>query len=299
MTEISAERSGGASPGRRMAVLVWAMILALAPCLVGAAVMAVQATSRNFVTPGGWLDLALREPYPTAGAAAVAAIGTYALLVRLVERRWPSELAPASAIAELALGIVLAALAFGLLMGLLTWSGALVWRPLAADYWRWALASGFLSGAVGGLLLGLALQGAVVRLGCRALGPVAGVALAALLAFWLVAPAWPLLPIHRLNAALGGAVLGLLWLRRRRLWLGIGLSTGWGALSGAVIGGHVLVCSSDAMEAFTYAPGRGPLVAWLGGVGGPESSIVLLAGCVLAFAWLAWRAWKEGRFSDT
>jgi len=285
MTEIPAQVRDGASLGRRVVILIWAMVLALATCLAGAAVMTARGIVGGPIL--GFSPLACL-------LATLAAFGTYALLVRLAERRWPSELALPSALSELGRGIVLAVLAFGLLIGVLTLSSAIVWRPLASADWRWALANGLSQGAFGGLLLGLVVQGAITRLGSQALAPVAGVALAALLAAWLVSPEWALPPIQRVNAALGGAVLGLLWLRRRRLWLGLGLSMGWGALSGAIIGGWAL---DDSTETSIFEPGRGVLIAWLRGAGGPENSFLLTAGCVLAVAFLAWRAWKEGCFS--
>lgn len=301
MSETLAERGGLVSAGRRVVVLVWATILTLAPCVVGIAVLAAGHVVGGYVAelarPGGWFDVPLVETPLAALAASVAALGSYMLLVRLAERRWPSELVRVSAVRELGLGIVVAALAFGLLMGVLTVSGAVVWRPPPLVDWRWALASGLSEGAFAGLLLGLVVQGGTARLGARALGPVAGVALAALVTSWLVSPEWALPPTHRVNAALGGAILGLVWLRRQRLWLGLGLATGWGALTGAVIGGYALDCGYDSTEASIYEPGRGALIAWLRGTGGPESSVPLLAGCALAIAWLAWRAWKEGRFS--
>ena len=228
-------------------------------------------------------------------AAMVVALGTYALAVRLGEKRWPSELAPASAIPGLGFGIILAVLAFGLLMGVLVLSGDVVWRSPATVDWRW-VPDGTSSGALGGLLVGLAVQGGGVRLVTQAFGPVVGVALAALLASWLVSFVEALPPVQWVNVALGGAILGLFWLRYGRLWPGLGLSTGWGALSGAVLDGYPVV---DGEDTSLYEPWRGHLIAWLRGTGGPENSVLLLAGGVLAVVFLAWRAWKEGRFSDT
>ncbi|MDG2530218.1 hypothetical protein [Caulobacter endophyticus] len=285
MSDALADNPRRTTLGRRIVILGWAMLLALATCLAGAAVITVRGTFGVFIL-GFWPLASL--------VATVAVFVTYALLVRLAEGRWPSELTLKGAGRELGQGLALAILAFGLLMGLLTLSGAIVWRPLASADWRWALTNGLTQGAFGGLLLGLVAQGAIARLGSLALLPVAGVVLAALTAAWLVAPEWVLPPIQRVNAALGGAVLGLLWLRRRTLWLGLGLSMGWGALSGAVIGSYAL---DDSTEASIYEPGRGVLIAWLKGTEGPEASIMLLAGCVLAVAFLTWRAWKEGCFS--
>jgi hypothetical protein len=291
----------GISPGRRIIVLVWAMVLTVAPCIAGLAVLALAKITGGFTVhlapPSLRFNFALGDAPLIAFAAMALALGAYILLVRLGEKRWPSELARASAIPELSLGIAAAALAFGLLMGVLTLSGAVVWRGPATIDWRWALADGLFQGAFGGLLLGLVVQGAIARLGSKALGPVVGVALAALSTAWLVSPEWSLPPIQRVNAALGGAVLGLIWLRRQRLWLGLGLSMGWGALSGAVIGTYALVCTDDPAGTSIYEPGRGVLIAWLRGASGPEGSAPLLIGCVLAVAFLAWRAWKEGCFS--
>ncbi|MBI1682559.1 hypothetical protein [Caulobacter hibisci] len=298
MSETLAKGGGRISTGRRIIVLVWAMILTLVPCVAGLVVLASRNIAGGFsahlAPPSLSFYFALGEEPLAALAAILAALGTYILLVRLAERRWPSELAPAFAIPELSLGITAAALAFGLLMGVLTLSGAVVWRPTTSIDWYGALASGLPQGVFGGWLLGLAVQGGTARLATRALGPVAGVVLAALLASWLVSPGWKLAPILRVNATLGGAILGLLWLRRQRLWLGLGLSTGWGALSGAVIGGPALFCAEDTS---IYEPGRGILIAWLRGTEGPENSVLLLIGCVVGVGWLAWRAWKEGCFS--
>ncbi|PXA85909.1 hypothetical protein DMC25_14665 [Caulobacter sp. D4A] len=298
MSETLAEGGSRISPGRRIVILVWAMILTLVPCIAGLAVLATRDIAGGFTAhlapPSIWFDFALGQEPLAALAAILVALGTYVLLVRLGEKRWPSELAPAFAILELGLGIVLAALAFGLLMGVLTLSGGVVWRPPTSIDWYAALANGLPQGLFGGLLLGLAVQGGTARLATQALGPVAGVVLAALLASWLVSSGWKLPPIQRVNATLGGAILGLLWLRRQRLWLGLGLSTAWGALSGAVIGGPALFCAEDTS---IYEPGRGILIAWLRGTDGPEGSIPLLIGCVFAVGWLTWRAWKEGRFS--
>lgn len=300
MSDTLAPSPGRLSPGRRIVILVWAMILMAASGIAGFATMGAVHVGIDlaFSRASGarfYIDLVAG---PLAALASIAAaVGAYVLLVRLAERRWPSELAPASALPELGRGIALAVLAFGLLMGVLTLSGGVVWRPPPLVDWRWALASGLSQGAFGGLLLGLVVQGGIARLGTQALGPAVGVVLAALAAFWILSFDVEHPPIQRANAALGGAILALVWLRRRRLWLGLGLFMGWGALVGAVIGGYSLQCGYDSTEAFIYEPGRGVLIAWLRGEGGPESSVPLLAGCVLAVVWLAWRAWKEGRFS--
>ncbi|MEH0197158.1 hypothetical protein V7S57_16920 [Caulobacter sp. CCNWLY153] len=293
-------QGGRMSLGRWVMILVWAIILTLAPGIAGVAVVTAVSVIGDFV----FVELATRcdcyEPLlvktPVAVlAATVVALGTYVLAVRLGEKRWPSELAPASAIPGLGMGIILAVSAFGLLMGVLILSGDVVWRSPAIVNWRWAL-DGSSNGALGGLLLGLAVQGGGARLATQAFGPVVGVALAALLASWLVSFVEELPPLQWVNVALGGAILGLFWLRYGRLWPGLGLSTGWGALSGVVIAGSPMV---DGGDTSIYEPGRGHLIAWLRGTGGPENSVPLLAGCVLAAAFLAWRAWKEGRFSDT
>lgn len=289
----------------RVGDLSWALVLGLAVTVAGVCV----AGGLGYALASLWttLDPELSADSPAYQALATSSlyfalaplsvVGVYSVLVRLIERRERTELAPAGAWGEAARGAGLAVAGFSLLMGGLTLLGAVEWGlPSLAD-WRSAAPERLISGVFGGVLLAVVVQGAFTRVFVKALGPVGGVGLTAALMLLLPWFAGPLLLGQRLGDALGGAILALIWLRSERLWLGMGLAATWGALTNIMMGGYHLEGGYDGTEAFIHEPERGPLVSWLRGDYGPESSMALVIGGVLVVAWLARRAWKEGCFS--
>lgn len=302
MSEIAnSEPAPEGSPFRVLGALVWAPVLAAAvfiggfgvyksvsPLVVGLFVILRPEASLS--------DEALRLYVSLASPlAGIAFVGVYWLLVRLVERRAVVELAPRGAWIEAARGVGLAAAAFLLLMVVLTSVGAIAWRPPPVETWLGHISAGLAFGIASGVLTAIVLQGVLTRLLAQTQGPVFGVVAAAFAAAW-----WTGGSVHvnaQLGALIDGLMLALIFLRRERLWLGMGVVATWDGLMTVVRGGFYHGDGGNAARAFIFAPEQGPLISWLRGPGGPDASVPALVGGALVAGFLAWRAFKEGRFT--
>ena len=203
--------------------------------------------------------------------ACAAALGCYALAVRLGEGRWAAELAVRPALSGLGAGAVLGLVMMALLMGVLAATG---------------LYAITLVGAVPAWTgLGLALQAAVTeelwmrallfRLLWRAFGPAPAFLVAALVfaALHLANPGATALA--GATVAVAGLMFCALYALTGRLWVPIGLHLGWnlaqGYLFGAAVSGNNL---GGSILVSTARPGA---EAWLtGGTFGPEASVFAL-----------------------
>ena len=204
--------------------------------------------------------------------ACAAALGCYALAVRLGEARQPSELALRPALPELASGALLGLVMMTVLMGLLAVTGLydITLSGGAAPPWAG---------------LGLALQAAVTeelwmrallfRLLWRAFGPVPAFTIAALVfgALHLANPGAS--PLAGATVVAAGLMFCVLYTVTGRLWVPIGVHLAWNLAQGYVFGASVSGAGLGSSIASSTARPGAPV--WLTGGGfGPEASVFAL-----------------------
>ena len=209
--------------------------------------------------------------------ACAAALGSYALAVRLGEGRGARELALRPALSGLVVGAVLGWAMMALLMGVLAVTG-LYDITLVGSAPAWAG-------------LGLALQAAVMeelwmravllRLLWRAVGPVPAFAAAALIFGALHLANRGATVLAGATVAVAGLMFCALYALTGRLWVSIGLHLAWNFTQGYLFG--VAVSGIDISGSITVSTARPGAAGWLtGGTFGPEASMfaLLLVGSV-------------------
>ena len=212
------------------------------------------------------------------------AFGLYALYVRRVEKRTPSELSAKRAASELVVG---AALGFGMFLTVVAVLAAGGYATVArADAWLFAV-SAFAGAATAACMEELVLRGVVLRLLEKGVGTWAALALSATL-FGLLHRQNPNATwISTLTIALtGGLVLGLAYVITRTLWLAVGLHFAANASQGGLLG---LPVSGQAARGFFVTQVSGPDLL-TGGVFGIEASAILLVVALLVAAVMLRRA---------
>ena len=223
--------------------------------------------------------------------ACVAALGCYALAVRLGEGRGARELALRPAVPGLAVGTGLGLLMMTILMGVLAVTG-LYDITLDGPAPAWAG-------------LGLALQAAVteelwmrallLRLLWRAFGPVPAFAVSALVfaALHLANPGATVLA--GATVAVAGLMFCALFALTGRLWVPIGLHLAWNFAQGYLFG--AAVSGGDLGGSIAVSTARPGAAAWLtGGTFGPEASVFALILVTAVTVGALWLARKAGRF---
>jgi hypothetical protein len=225
-------------------------------------------------------------------AACTAALGCYALAVRLGEGRAAVEFALRPALPGLAVGAVLGLLMMAVLMGVMVATGLYDLTLVGA--------APVFTG------LGLALQAAVteelwmrallLRLLWRAFGPLPAFAVAALVfgALHIANPGATALA--GATVAVAGLMFCALYALTGRLWVPIGFHLAWnfaqGYLFGAAVSGNRL---GGSIAVSTARPGA---EAWLtGGTFGPEASVFALVLVSTVTMGALWLARKTGRFA--
>ena len=224
--------------------------------------------------------------------ACAAALGFYALAVRLGEGRGARELALRPALSGLVVGAVLGLLMMAVLMGAMALTGLYDITLIgAAPAWTG---------------LGLALQAAVteelwmrallLRLLWRAIGPVPAFAVAALVfgALHLANPGATALA--GVAVAVAGLMFCALYALTGRLWVPIGLHLSWNFAQGYLFG--ATVSGNDLGGSIAVSTARPGTEAWLtGGIFGPEASVLALLLVSLVTVGALSLARKTGRFS--
>lgn len=205
---------------------------------------------------------------------ALVLIGVYAALVRGLERRTATELAPGAgrALAGVALGVAL----FTVVLALIHAAGAAHLQGISAHYAPIPVLSASLLGAVGEEL---AFRGGVFRILEDSCGTTVALTLSAAI-FGLM---------HTLNpgatllsavaiAIEAGVLLGAAYALTRNLWLPIGLHFGWNFANGGIFG---LATSSSASKAIFDVTIAGPRLL-TGGALRPDASVIAVAVCSTA-----------------
>ena len=224
--------------------------------------------------------------------ACAAALGCYALAVRLGEARGARELALRPAVPGFVIGAVLGLLALSLLMGVMAVTGLYdITLVGAAPAWAG---------------LGLALQAAVteelwmrallLRLLWRAFGPVPAFAVAAVVfgALHLFNPGAT--PLAGVTVAVAGLMFCALYALTGRLWVPIGFHFAWNLAQGYLFG--AAVSGQDLGGSIALSTARPGAQAWLtGGTFGPEASVFALILVSAITVTALWLARKNGRFA--
>lgn len=216
------------------------------------------------------------------GVAGVLLLLLYIALVRLFERRRPSELALAPGAGLAAAGAAGGFLLFALLLAVLFGLGLARWGDHGdvAQVAPMVVAAAF--AAVGEEL---AIRGGVFRVLEEGLGSFGALILSAAL-FGLLHAANPgATPVSTAAIAVeAGLLLAAAYMATRSLWLPIGLHFGWNFTEGGIFGAAVSGGRSHGVWPVSI---HGPELLSGGGFG-PEASVVAMAVCLLAsFALLA------------
>lgn len=225
---------------------------------------------------------------------ALIIFGAYTLLVRVGEGRWPSELALPSAPGGIFAGLLIGAAMFSVVMAA-AWAGGLYQINYhgPASAWRsvgLALESGVLEEVI--------VRGVVLRLVWRAFGPATAFVISGLLfGVGHVANPGATLLTTACVAIEAGIMLGSFYALTGRLWVSIGVHSGWNFTQGYLFGAEV--SGGNFGDSIATSGPRENLPDWLtGGAFGPEASVVAFAVCTAVGAAVLWLAWRAGRFSQ-
>jgi membrane protease YdiL (CAAX protease family) len=201
----------------------------------------------------------------------------YALLVYLVERRRPTELAPGKALPHLLIGLAGGALCFSLIVAALWALGAFVVDGVNHDV-DW-LGPILVMGVGAGVGEEIVSRGVIFRIVEEGLGTWAALLVSAAvfggLHIWNPnATAWSALAI----ALEAGLLFGLLYHLTRSLWACMGAHAAWNVAQGPFYG---IPVSGFEQRGLLASHMQGP--DWLtGGAFGAEASVIALCICSLA-----------------
>jgi len=237
-----------------------------------------------------WLTGQRLPRWLEAGVVLLVALGTYALYVRLTERRAVDELAPAPFAAQTLLGFAIGVALFGTVIGLLAAAGdyhylaygsipglpAALATTLTASALEEMLFRGFLFrivASIGGTWIGVAVS-AVVFGALHAFNPHATVLSSVAIAIE------------------AGALLAMAYAATQRLWLPIGLHFGWNFTEGSIFGASV--SGHPASAGLIRGALTGPDYL-TGGAFGIEASALAVLVCSAATALFVIYAVRAGR----
>lgn len=212
-----------------------------------------------------------------------AAFAIYVAWVRLAERRQEvRELSPRGALPETAIGLGVGIALFGIVIGLLSLAGAyhvtgssnitVIFAPLLMWF------------AIG-VSEELAFRGLLFRTIQEVGGTWIALAVSAVF-FGLAHAANPGATVFSSFAIAleAGVLLALAYVATGRLWLAIGIHTGWNFAEGTIFGAAVSG-SGASTPSLLHATLNGPALL-SGGAFGPEASVAAIGVCVLASAGL-------------
>ncbi|KGI78537.1 CPBP family intramembrane glutamic endopeptidase [Oleiagrimonas soli] len=242
-------------------VLLFALFSTLAAALAGHVEWAFGPI-RNGQSEPGFASLMLRT---------VPGLLAYLVLVRGVERRWPSELGTRRLFRHVLLGLGLGALVIGLSLGTLWLLG--VYRATGiGGHVDWLNAFVFYALSAG-VFEEIAFRGVLFRIVEEGLGTWAAL-LTSALAFGAAhlanpnATLWSALAI----AVEAGLLFGLVYHLTRSLWATISLHASWNMLEGPVLGTSV---SGLPAHGWVHTRMQGANLL-TGGPFGPEASLVMM-----------------------
>jgi len=223
------------------------------------------------------------SPVQAYGAVALACLLAYLVGARFIERRSVAEFSLSPALPEIAGGLLAGTALFAAVIFVLWVAG--VYRPLGFESPN-GLAAAFDLWLAVGVLEEIQFRGLVYRLCCKIFGTWGAIVISGAL-FGLVHGIDPGATATALSSvALAGLLLGAAFALTGRLWLPIGIHTGWNFAEGSLFGTTV----SGTMVDGSLSRGRliGPEIL-TGGRFGPEASIVTVVVLLVVTAFLLWR----------
>jgi len=285
--------SGILKPGklRWLRALLWGVLLfmlLLVPQVaipIGASLMGGVPVTRFTEAPGGLL-------LGWTSFCALTAVGLYAVLVMLGERRQPSELELRPALKETVAGLLIGGLMMSVAVGIMWVMGGIeISTQPVRDAWS-ALALTVQSG----VMEEIAFRLIVLRLLWRAFGVQVALLLSALLfgVAHIFNPnsAWfPSIAI----AIEAGIMLAAFYILTGRVWMSIGVHAGWNFTQGWIYGAPVSGTSDFDGGPINVEPVPGVSEVISGGGFGPEASIAGLLVGIAVGACVLWMAWQRGR----
>ncbi|HJQ16227.1 MAG TPA: CPBP family intramembrane glutamic endopeptidase [Allosphingosinicella sp.] len=293
----------GSSGVLRPGALLWLRSLAWAAALfVGVVAAGALAAGLAHVVGGAFtrvpLEMATRQALPPVDFVATSLLGlgilaAYVGLVRLGERRLPSELDLNFLTRELPIGLALGAAMMAAAV-LLLWAGGwvVVGRREVTGAWE-AVGLSIQSGVGEEVVFRLV----VLRLMWRAFGPWAALAFSAFVfgALHLTNPnsSWFAAICIMIEA---GIMLAGFYILTGRLWVSIGVHAGWNFTQGWIFGAAVSGTSGFGGGPLSVEPLAGVPEILSGGGFGPEASLSGLFVGTAVGALTLWLAWQRGRF---
>ncbi len=271
----------------------WLVYSPLARIVIFALMLAaLSLTAGTLVHALGWLgkDAApLLHGLAQLLMRALPALIAYVLLVRLLERRPLTELAPRRLLPEGAAGVAAGLLLFSAVVGLLWLLGSYQVTGTNADAaWLPALLAAGLGAGIGEEIIS---RGVLFRIVEEGLGTWWALLISALFfgAMHLGNPGATLWAAAAI-AIEAGLLFGMLYHVTRSLPLCIGLHAAWNFAQGTIYG---IPVSGTAVDGWLVSTRTGP--AWLsGGVFGAEASVIALGACALCTLGLIAVAWRRG-----
>ncbi|MES2001439.1 MAG: CPBP family intramembrane glutamic endopeptidase [Pseudomonadota bacterium] len=285
------------APGRYrwLRAILWLLLLA-ALCIAAFNVTADASLWLAAILSGG--EFTTRAAAPTGArliaviVGSIAMLATYALGVRLVERRPTPEIALRPMIPDLAIGLTVGGLLIVAIILPMWTAGWLTISATPITRIGEAVKQAIQSGVIEEVLMRLI----VFRLLWRAAGAVPALVLTGLLfgALHLTNPDATWFAALCLTAG-EGVGIGL-YLLSGRIWMSIGMHASWNFVQGWVFG-----CVVSGLAYFPGGPLQTRPVAGVssflsGGGFGPESSLSALIVSLLGSGVFLWLAWKRGRF---
>ena len=235
----------------------------------------------------GWIRV--NSAVVAYGITGIVSFVVYLAAVRWIERRPVTEFSPAPALPEFAGGLVVGLGLFAIVIGVLWIAG--VYQPLGWGSFD-GIGTAFLLWVAVGVQEEIEFRGLVYRLFCAVFGTWGAIFLSGA-AFGLIHGIDPGATATALaSVALGGLMLGAAFALTGRLWLPIGIHTGWNFAEGSLFGTAVSGNDSGATAIKAKLVGTELLT---GGRFGPEASIVSVIVLLVATAILVWRIVKLGR----
>ncbi len=217
------------------------------------------------------------------GGVAIVCLLIYLVGARFIERRSLPEFALAPALPEIVVGLLAGIALFAAVIFVLWLAG--VYQPLGWGSLR-GIGSAFVLWLAIGLMEEIQFRGLVYRLCGKVFGTWGAIALSGIL-FGLIHGIDPGATATALSSvAMAGLLLGAAFALTGRLWLPIGIHTGWNFAEGSLFG--TAVSGNTVRDSLSTAKLIGPDIL-TGGRFGPEASIVTVVVLFVATAFLVWR----------
>ncbi|HEY1542874.1 MAG TPA: type II CAAX endopeptidase family protein [Xanthobacteraceae bacterium] len=225
-----------------------------------------------------------RSELAAYGAIAITSLLAYLAGVRLIEWRPVTEFSLSRFLPEIAAGLVAGIALFAAMIGVLWIAG--VYQPQGWTSIDGSIGTAFVLWVAVGVHEEILFRGLVYRLCCKIFGTWGAIVMSGLL-FGLVHGTEPgATAIALSSVALAGLLFGAAFALTGRLWLPIGIHTGWNFAEGSLFG--TAVSGNTYGNSLTTAKLIGPDIL-TGGRFGPEASVVTVIVLSVVTTFLLWR----------